>query len=365
MKVPFGDLRRQYDTIKDEIDSAISRVIERGWFVLGKEVEQFEREFAEYLGVKHVVGVGSGTEAIHLALLALGVEPGDEVITVANTCVPTVSAVSFAGAKPVLVDIDPKSFTLAAEKIGDATTARTKAILPVHMYGRAADMAGIIEIGKKKGIPVIEDTAQGHGARYQGRRLGALGDAGCFSFYPSKNLGCYGDGGAVATNDSETASRLKRLRNYGEERRYFHTTKGFNSRLDEIQAAILRAKLPFLDQWNQRRREIALLYEREIVNPIVEKPTGSEDGAHCFHLYVIRCRRRDELQKHLTVCGIGSLIHYPVPIHLQEAYSDLNKHPGDFPVSEKCSSEVLSLPIYPELTDEECRYVASCINAFE
>ncbi|HXG64525.1 MAG TPA: DegT/DnrJ/EryC1/StrS family aminotransferase [Blastocatellia bacterium] len=364
MKVPFGDLRLQYDSMRDEIDAAVRGVLERGWFVLGREVESFEREFAAYVGARHAVGVGSGTEAIHLALIAAGVRPGDEVITAANTCVPTVSAISFAGAVPALVDVDPVSFNLDPAKLEAAITARTKAIVPVHLYGQAADMEPILEISRSKGIPVIEDVAQGHGATYRGKKLGAWGDAGCFSFYPSKNLGAFGDGGAVVTDDDELAAKLRRLRNYGEERRYYHTMKGFNSRLDELQAAILRAKLPRLDGWNARRREIAALYHREITNPLVRKPVELSYGEHNYHLYVIKCERRDELQQHLTGRGVVTLIHYPVPIHLQAAYQDLNKREGDYPVAERCAREALSLPIFPELADEQARYVADCINSF-
>jgi dTDP-4-amino-4,6-dideoxygalactose transaminase len=364
MKVPFGDLRRQYQAMRSEIDQAIHRVLERGWFVLGREVEEFEHEFAAYVGARHAIGVGSGTEAIHLALVAAGVGYGDEVITAANTCVPTVSAISFAGATPVLVDIDPTSYNLDPAKLEAAITPRTKAILPVHLYGQAADMDPILEIGSRSQIPVIEDVAQGHGATYKGRRLGTLGIAGCFSFYPSKNLGAFGDGGAIVTDDDEMAARLRRLRNYGEDRRYYHKTKGYNSRLDELQAAILRAKLPHLDRWNARRREIANIYNREITNPTVTKPAELGYGLHNYHLYVIRCERRDELQQHLASCGVTTLIHYPVPIHLQEAYSDLNRRVGDFPVTEECAKQVLSLPMFPELSDEEAHYVATCVNSF-
>lgn len=364
MKVPFGDLRRQYRAIHGEIDSAVSRVMERGWFVLGVEVEQFEREFADYLAVRHVIGVGSGTEAIHLALVAVGVKPGDEVITAANTCVPTVSAISFAGASPVLVDVERTSYNTDPSQIESRITSRTKAILPVHLYGQAADMDPILDIARRRGIPVIEDAAQGHGATYKGKKLGTLGSAGCFSFYPSKNLGAYGDGGGVATDDDELAASLRRLRNYGEERRYFHKTKGYNSRLDELQAAILRVKLAHLDAWNARRRQIAARYDREIVSKHVVKPRERNYGRHAYHLYVIRSERRDELQRHLSEKGVTTLIHYPVPIHLQESYEDLGKGAGDYPVSERLANEVLSLPIFPELTDQECSFVANCVNSF-
>jgi len=346
------------------VDSAVQRVLDRGWFILGQEGEQFEREFAAYLGARHALGVASGTDAIHLALVAAGVGPGDEVITAANTCVPTVSGISSSGALPVLVDVDPVSFNLDPAQIEDAITPRTRAIVPVHLYGQAADLDPIIEIARRHDIRVVEDTAQGVGAKYRNRKLGVIGDAGCFSFYPSKNLGAFGDGGAVVTDDDDIAERVRRLRNYGEVRRYYHATRGINSRLDEMQAAILRVKLPKLEGWNRRRREIAAIYEGEIRNELVRKPVELDYGIHNYHLYVVRCRRRDELQKHMADCGVGTLIHYPVPIHLQEAYQDLNELEGAFPISEECSREVLTLPIFPELTDDEARYVAESVNSF-
>ena len=364
MKIPFGDLRRQYDAIRSEVDSAVQRVFERGWFILGQEGEQFEQEFAAYLGADHAVGVASGTDAIQLALIAAGVEPGDEVITAANTCVPTVSGISSSGATPVLVDVDPASFNMDPEKLEDAITPRTRAIVPVHLYGQAADLDPISEMARRHDLRVIEDTAQGVGASYKGRKLGAIADAGCFSFYPSKNLGAFGDGGAVVTNDEKMAQSLRRLRNYGEVRRYYHATKGVNSRLDEIQAAILRAKLPLLDGWNQRRREIAAIYNRKIDNELIRKPVELDYGVHNYHLYVTRCELRDELQQHMANQGVATLIHYPVPIHLQEAYAELKAGEGRYPVSEACAREVLTLPIFPELTDEEADLVATSLNSF-
>jgi dTDP-4-amino-4,6-dideoxygalactose transaminase len=365
MKVPFGDLRRQYLAMRQEIDEAVQRVFERGWFILGVEGENFEREFASYIGVKHAVGVGSGTEAIHLALRAVGVEAGDEVITVPNTCVPTVSGIWAAGALPVLVDVDERSFTLDPKHLEAAITPKTRAILPVHLYGQAADLEPIMEIARRHNIKVIEDAAQAHGATYKNRKLGSIADAAAFSFYPSKNLGANGDGGAVTTNDDEIAERLKRLRNYGQEKRYFHTTKGTNSRLDEVQAAILSAKLKHLDGWNQRRKEIARVYDEGITHPLIQKPEQMAYAQHNFHLYVIRCRKREALQSYLNDKGVVTLIHYPVPIHLQEAYSDLQKTSGDYEVSEMLAQQILSLPIFPELTYDEALYVVDCINSFE
>jgi dTDP-4-amino-4,6-dideoxygalactose transaminase len=365
MKVPFGDLRRQYDAMRQEIDEAVQRVFERGWFILGVEGENFEQEFAEFIGVKRAVGVGSGTEAIHLALRAVGVEAGDEVITVPNTCVPTVSGIWAAGAVPVLVDVDEKSFTLNPDKLTAAITSKTKAILPVHMYGQAADLEPIIEIAHKHNIKVIEDAAQAHGATYKGQKLGSIADAAAFSFYPSKNLGANGDGGAVTTNVDEIAERIIRLRNYGQEKRYYHKTKGTNSRLDEVQAAILSTKLKHLDKWNERRREIAKIYDESISNPVIQKPAQMPYGQHNYHLYVIRCQKREQLQRSLNDKGIITLIHYPVPVHLQEAYSDLNKGEGDYEITELLAEQILSLPIFPELTDEEALYVVDCINSFK
>jgi dTDP-4-amino-4,6-dideoxygalactose transaminase len=365
MKVPFGDLRRQYDAMQEEIDAAVRRVHERGWFILGVEGEGFECEFAEYIGAKRAVGVGSGTEAIHLALRAVGVEPGDEVITAANTCVPTISGIWMAGAIPVLVDIDEKSYTLDALKLEAAISPKTRAILPVHLYGQAVDMDAILDIAHRHKIKVVEDAAQAHGATYKGQKLGCLGDAAAFSFYPSKNLGANGDAGAVTTNDDEIAERLIRLRNYGQAERYYHTTKGTNSRLDELQAAILRVKLSHLDKWNERRREIARIYNEGITHPDIQKPVEVEYGKHNYHLYVIRLERRDELQTHLTTCGVTTLIHYPVPVHLQQAYQDLNKQRGAYPVAEACADEILSLPIFPELKTEEACYIVDCVNTFK
>jgi dTDP-4-amino-4,6-dideoxygalactose transaminase len=365
MKVPFGDLRRQYEAMRQEIDLAVQRVFERGWFILGVEGENFEQEFASYLGVKRAVGVGSGTEAIHLALRAVGVEAGDEVITVPNTCVPTLSGIWAAGASPVLVDVDEKSFTLDPKLLESAITSKTKAILPVHLYGQSADLEPIMEIARHYNLKVIEDAAQAHGATYKDRKLGSIGDAAAFSFYPSKNLGANGDGGAVTTNDEEIAERIVRLRNYGQEKRYYHKTKGTNSRLDEVQAAILSAKLKHLDSWNQRRREIAGIYDAGINHRLIQKPEQVSYGLHNFHLYVIRCKERESLQRFLNDRGVATLIHYPVPIHLQEAYSDLRKGVGDYRISELLAGEILSLPIFPELTYDEALYIVACINSFE
>ena len=362
MRIEFNDLKPQHRDLRAEINAAVSQVMDDGWFVLGKQGEAFEREFAAYCGAAHCVGVGSGTEAIHLALLACGVEAGDDVATVALTAVPTASAISFAGARPVFVDVDPRTFTMDPEKLEAAITPRTKAILPVHLYGQTADMGPILEIGRRRGIPVIEDSCQAHGAEYQGRKTGALGAMAAFSFYPTKNLGACGDGGAVTTDDPELADRLQLLRNYGQRKRYFHESKGFNSRLDEVQAAILSVKLRYLDRWNEARRAKAALYHsilREVVTPL-----EASYGRHVYHLYVIRSGHRDELQHYLAERGIGSLIHYPVPVHLQEAYRDLGLSEGSLPETEECAREILSLPLYPELPDEQIAEVAEAINQY-
>ncbi len=349
-RIPFGDLGRQLSTMREEIDAAIGSTLQSGWFILGKAGEKFEAEFAEYIGVRHCIGVGSGTEALHLALVAVGVGPGDEVITVANTCVPTVSAISFAGATPALVDCDPSSYNIDPTKLETAITNKTRAIMPVHLYGQAADMDPIISTARRHGIPVVEDCAQAHGTEYKGRKTGTFGDIAAFSFYPSKNLGAYGDGGAVLTNDDALADRLRMLRNYGQEKRYYHSIKGFNSRLDEIQAAILSVKLKHLDNWNKRRREIASMYGTLITNPLIRKPREMEYGRHIYHLYPIRVSRRDELQNYLDSNGIQTVIHYPIPVHLQKSYADLGKRKGSYPEAETHGNEELSLPMFPELT---------------
>jgi len=366
MPIPFAELKTQFSAIESEIRAAIDEVFENSWYILGKQLEAFEQEFAAYLHVPHAVGVGSGTEALHLALVALGVGHDDEVITVANTCVPTVSAISFTGATPVLVDIDPVSLTMAPDLIEEAITDRTKAIIPVHLYGRPCDMDPILAIAAQRGIPVVEDCAQAHGAKYKDRYCGAMGDIGAFSFYPSKNLGAYGDAGAVTTANPELADRLRMLRNYGQERRYYHAIKGFNSRLDEIQAAILRVKLRHLDEWNEARRLRAFRYNQLLAHcePHLAVPVETHGEHHIYHLYVVRSGRRDDLQQHLDQRGIGTCLHYPVPIHLQQSYSDLGQAAGSFPEAEKACAQVISLPMYPELPLEDLERVAQAVLDF-
>jgi len=363
LQIPFGDLKRHYHSLKTDIDEAVSRVLQSGWFILGKELSQFEAAFATYLGVANAIGVGSGTEALHLALVASGVS-GGEVITVPNTALPTISAISFANAIPVFVDIDPETFCIDVDKIEEKITPRTKAIVPVHLYGHPAQMDRILTIAEKHGLAVVEDACQAHGAEYNGRTAGTFGDFGCFSFYPSKNLGAFGDGGMVVTNDDHKAEQIRRLRNYGQVQRYYHAEKGFNSRLDDMQAAILMAQLPLLDEWNNRRREIARSYREGIRNELMPAPKEADDVFHVYHLYVIRHQSRDLLREHLKECGVGSEIHYPVPCHLQKAYSELGYSKGDFPIAEKTAGEILSLPIYPELTDDEVAVVIDAVNSF-
>jgi dTDP-4-amino-4,6-dideoxygalactose transaminase len=362
MQIPFGDLKRQYISIKDEIDEAIRKVLNRGSFILGENVESFEREFSNFCGAKFGIGVGSGTEALHLSLVSCGVQAGDEVITVANTAVPTVSAISFANATPVFVDIDPESYNINPSKIEEKISKRTKVILPVHLYGQPADMDSILEVAKRHKLKVIEDACHAHGAEYKGRTVGTLGNIGCFSFYPTKNLSAYGDGGMVVTNDEEIAIRLKMLRNYGEERRYHNPIKGFNSRLDEIQAAILRVKLKYLSKWNERRRKIAESYNNLLRTVI--KPKEMDYAKHVYHLYVIRSKKRDQLQIYLREKGIATLIHYPISIHLQGAYRELGLKDGSLPITETYADEILSLPVFSELNDEEIEYIADVINKF-
>ena len=367
MQIPFGDLKRQYLTIKEEIDEAISNVLNRGWFILGEELLAFEEEFASYCNVDYGIGVGSGTEALHLSLVACGVEPGDEVITVPNTAVPTVSAISCAGAIPAFVDIDPNTYTMDPNKLEDYlkkrfTTKKAKAVIPVHLYGYPADMDPILEIARRYGLKVIEDACQAHGAEYKNQKVGSLGDAGCFSFYPSKNLGAYGDGGMIVTNDSDLAKRISMLRNYGQENRYHHKIKGFNSRLDEIQAAILRIKLRHLDRWNKRRRQIAKIYDQGTAHSEIKKPIEMDNSQHVYHLYVIRTKNREEIQKNLLEKGIETIIHYPVPIHLQEAYKDLKLKESTFPQAELHAKESVSLPVYPELSDSEVQHICDVIS---
>jgi len=347
--------------MRPEIDAAIAGVLDRGWFILGEEVRSFEEEFAAYCGTRYGVGVASGTDALHLALRAVGVGPGDEVITVANAGVPGVAAIEMAGGRPVFVDVDPVTYNLNPALIEEAITTRTRAILPVHLYGHPADMDPIMEIARRHNLFVVEDAAQAHGALYKGRRVGSLGHVGCFSFYPTKNLGAYGDGGMVVTNDPELAERVRRMRQYGWESQYYSTMRGVNSRLDELQAAILRVKLRILENWNARRRQIATLYTELLGRSSLVLPTEAPDAVHVYHLYVVRSDCRDALREQLRRAGIGTGVHYPLPAHLQEAYRDLGYSSGSLPVTECLAREVLSLPMFPELTEDEVEQVVEAV----
>lgn len=362
IRVPYLDLKAQYQSIKPEIDAAIARVLDSSQFVLGSEVAAFEQEFAAYSGATECIAVNSGTSALHVALLAGGVGPGDEVITVPYTFVASVAAVTYAGARPVLVDIDPHSFNMNPAAIEAAITPRTKAIMPVHLYGQPADMDPIIEIARRRGLIVIEDAAQAHGAKYKGRPVGSIGDISCFSFYPTKNLGAYGEGGAVTTNSREFARSIRMLRDWGQDRKYHHVVRAFNYRMEGFQGAILRVKLRHLEQWTEARRTIVSKYNRLLADSAVELPQEMPWARHVYHVYTLRSEDRDALQSALLTEGIQTAIHYAVPVHLQPAYADLGYSRGDLPQSEKAASEVLSLPLYPELSEQAVNYVATAVK---
>lgn len=355
----------QYLSHKTEITSAISKVMEKGWYISGEECKSFESEFADYVGVEFGIGVGSGTEALHVALKACGVEKGDEVITVAHTAVATISAIELAGAIPVLVDIDPDFYTMDPSKIERVLTPKTKAIVPVHLYGQPADMVPIMDIARHNKLKVVEDCAQAHGAIYHGRRVGSWGDVACFSFYPTKNLGALGDGGMVVTNDGEIARQARLLREYGWVDRYVSEISGWNSRLDELQAAILRVKLRTLDKDNEARVNLAAKYDQLLEKAGIILPKKRERANHVYHLYVVRSSKRDEMQKYLKENGIGTLIHYPVPVHVQPAYLGRLKGSDDLVVTEGIAREVLSLPMYPELQENEVKTIANFIQKYE
>lgn len=359
----WSNPKTQYLSYKSEIDAAISRVLDSGWYILGNEVRSFEEEFASYIGVAHGIGVGSGTEAIHLALNACGITRGDEVITVSHTAVATVAAIGLAGATPVLVDIDSDLYTIDPVKIESAITSNTKAIIPVHIYGQAADMDPVMEIAKKYRLKVIEDCAQAHGAKYKGQCVGSIGDMGCFSFYPTKNLGAIGDGGMVVTNNSNLNKKAKLLREYGWKERYVSSSKGWNSRLDEIQASILRVKLKHLDKSNQKRRKVAGQYRKDLKDLPLELPKERRNCKHVYHLFVIKTNKRDTLQDYLKENDISTSIHYPVPIHRQPYYKDSFKS-SFLEVTEQIAGEILSLPIYPEISLNEIKMVINTIKGF-
>jgi len=361
--VPFVDLRTQYLSIKAEIDAAVLNVFDSTQFVLGKEVAAFEELFAAYTQTRYVMGVNTGTSALHLSLLAAGIGKGDEVITTPFTFIATVSAIDYTGATPVFVDIDPVSFTIDPTKIEAAITPRTKAILPVHLYGQPADMDPIIEIAKRHGLVVIEDAAQAHGAEYKGRRVGSIGDLGCFSFYPGKNLGAYGEGGAVTTNNPEFARTIRMLRDWGAERRYYHDLKGYNYRLEGVQGAVLKVKMKYIEGWTEARRTVAARYDAALADSGIPTPHAAPDRRHVYHIYAIRDAQRDALQTYLQNQGVSTGIHYPIPVHLQGAFAELGHKDGDFPHSEAAAREVLSLPMYPELPPDQQEIVIAALKA--
>jgi dTDP-4-amino-4,6-dideoxygalactose transaminase len=364
VQVPFVDLKAQYATITDQVGQAIQDVLRRAEFILGADVEQFEAEFAAYCNARYAAGVDSGLSALELALRAYKIGAGDEVIIPANTFIATALAVSSTGATPVLVDAHPATFNIDVGQLEAAVSPRTAAIIPVHLYGQPADMDPIMAIAERRGLVVIEDACQAHGARYKGRRVGSLGHAAAFSFYPGKNLGAYGDGGMLLSDDPGLIERVRMLRNYGQRVKYHHAVRGYNKRLDTLQAAILRVKLPYLDRWNDLRRTVAGLYRQGLADTGLALPAEAPYAASVWHLYVVRTAERDELQAHLTREQIACGVHYPRPVHMQEAYGDLGYRAGDFPVSEACAEQILSLPMYAELAAEQIAAVVQGVGAF-
>jgi dTDP-4-amino-4,6-dideoxygalactose transaminase len=360
--IPFVDLQAQHRSIKGEVDEAIGRVLQSGAFVMGREVAAFEAAFAEYTGARHSIAVSNGTAALHLALMACGLGAGDHVLVPANTFFASAEAVSNAGATPRFVDVDPVSYTIDPGRIEASITHATRAIIPVHLYGQAADLDPILEIAARHNLIVIEDAAQAHGSLYQGRHVGTLGRAGCFSFYPSKNLGAVGEGGAVVTNDAEVARRIRQLRDHGSTNKYTHEIVGYNFRLDEIQGAVLKVKLGHLDRWNSLRREHAARYSQMLAGAGLLLPREMGYAHHVYHLYVVQSEERDRLRKVLKEAGVQTGIHYPVPVHLQPAYAALGYTEGDFPEAERLSKRVLSLPLFPELTEEQIARVGEAIS---
>ena len=351
--IPFLDLRTQYKQIKPEIDAAVGRVIDSTQFVLGPEVAAFEERFADYCGVAHCTALNSGTSALHVALLAAGIGPGDEVITVSMTFVATTAAILYCGAKPVFIDVKPDTWTMDPALVKAAITPRTKAILPVHLHGLMADMDPIIDVARRHGLVVIEDAAQAHGAEYKGRRAGSIGDVGCFSFYPGKNLGAYGEGGAAVSNNPELVRQMMLLRDWGQESKYKHVTLGYNYRMDGIQGAVLKVKMDYIEAWTEGRRAVASIYDRLLASSSYRRPAPPSHCRHVYHVYAIELAQRDEAQKSLQTAGIGTGIHYPVPVHLQKAYAYLGYTLGDLPVTEALADRFLSLPIYAELRPEQ------------
>jgi dTDP-4-amino-4,6-dideoxygalactose transaminase len=360
--IPFVDLKAQYQSIKPEVDAAIQGILESCQFTLGSEVAAFEQEFAAYCRSKLGIGVNTGTSALHLALLAAGIGYGDEVITVPFTFVATVSAIDYTGARPVFVDIDPQTFTMDVSQLEAVITPKTKAIIPVHLYGQCADMDPILEIAKRRGLVVIEDAAQAHGAEYKGRRAGSMGDMGCFSFYPGKNLGAYGEAGMVTTDNPEFARTIRMLRDWGAEKKYHHVLKGYNFRMEGIQGAVLRIKLRYLEGWTERRRAAAAIYDRLLAGSGVPTPKALPHNRHVYHIYAIRTAHRQAWQDALLAQGVQSGIHYPTPVHLLPAFADLGYVAGQFPRAEEAANSVLSLPMYPELNGAQLDAVVQAVR---
>jgi dTDP-4-amino-4,6-dideoxygalactose transaminase len=365
MNVPYLDLKAQYKTIKDEVHAAINEVIENTAFAGGPFVAKFENEFAKFCDTKHAIGVGNGTDALWMSLVALGIGADDEVITVPNTFIATAEAISLSGATPVFVDIDEKTHTMNPALIEAAITPKTKAIIPVHLFGQPADMDPIMAIAKKHDIQVVEDACQAHGAEYKGKKAGSIGAVGCFSFYPGKNLGAYGEGGGIVTNDEALAAKMRMFRDHGQAKKYYHDIIGWNARLDGIQGAVLNVKLKYLNNWNDARRKHAQDYTAGLssVKDVIV-PLEADYARHVYHIYAIRVKDRDKFMAYLGEKGISSGIHYPIPLHLQKAYAFMKKGPGSFPVAEKCASEYVSLPMFAELTDEQVAYVVEQIKGY-
>ncbi|HEV2175717.1 MAG TPA: DegT/DnrJ/EryC1/StrS family aminotransferase [Terriglobia bacterium] len=361
MHIPYLDLKAQYAALRDEVLDALDRVGRNASFVLGEEVAAFEREFAAYCEVNHCVALASGMSALHLALVAAGVGPGDEVITTPNTFVGTAEAISYTGATPVFADVDPATANIDPREVASAVTARTTAIIPVHLYGQPADLDPILEIARQRNCAVIEDACQSHGARYRGRRVGGFGLAAAFSFYPTKNLGACGDAGALTTNHDAVAARVRALRNHGESRRYFHDEVGYNARMDGFQGAILRLKLKRLDAWNARRRELAGLYRRLLSGARVDLLKEAPGAESVFHLFAVYVDHRDRVRAELEARGVATAVHYPRPLHLQPCYASLGLKPGSFPHAERACERVLGLPLFPELTTEQVEYVSASL----
>jgi len=360
--IPYLDLKAQYEPIKEEIKAALERTLDSTQFVLGKEVAGFEADFARFCRTEHAVAVNSGTSALHCALVAAGIGPGDEVITTPFTFVATVASILYAGAKPVLVDIDPVTFNIDPAKVEAAITKNTKALLPVHLYGQCADMDPLLDLAKKHDLIVIEDAAQAHGAEYKGRRTGTMGDMACFSFYPGKNLGAYGEGGAVVTNNADLDKRLRMLRDWGQEKKGFHDLAGFNFRMSGFQGAVLGVKLKYLEEWTEARRTKAMAYDELLRDSDVTTPIALSHNRHVYHVYAVRTDDRDGLKQKLVDAGIGCGVHYPIPVHLQKAYTSLGYPEGSLPNAEAAANEVLSLPIYPELPEEGIRETVNAIG---